>query len=146
MCIRDRSWGSYGAFTKIVRRAIVLIGEPDPHDTRADLESRDDSRGELEIIIRAIETLGATSPESALTASQIIDELSGDGFEDRSNDDPLLEQAKNLLSPRGSVDAVKRCGVRLSKQYRDQVCNGRWIKKRVDPSKKINVFWVERIK
>ena len=137
-----KSWGSYEAFSKVVRRAIVLLGLPDPMLTRNDLESRDETRGELEIVIQALEAIGATSPESGMTAAEIITSLQGDVFDD---DSPLLNQAKQLLSPRGTDNPIVRCGVRLSKTYRDQVCNGRWIKKQVDPSKKINVFWVEEI-
>ena len=137
-----KPWGSYEAFSAVVRRAIILIGEPDPLETRADLESRDDSRGELEIVIEAIEAIGATAPEKGLTAAQIIGALSDTWSDDA---DAQLKQAADLLAPPGTDNAPIRCGVRLSKNYRDQVCGGRWIKKRVDPGRKVNVFWVESL-
>ena len=133
--------GSYQSFSNVVRRAIVLIGEPDPLDTRLDLEMRDETRGELAIVIDALAEIGAVSVDSGMPASEIFTKL--DSFED---DQPLvLSQALQLLAPRGTDNPVVRTGVRLSKHYRDQVCDGRWIRFQKNPSKKVNVFWVETI-
>ena len=135
------AWGSYEAFSKVVRRAVVLIGEPDPLTTRQDLEMRDESRGELAIVIEALEAIGAVSMKTGMTAAEIVDQL--DDFDD---DKPLVcSQALRLLAPRGTDNPPLRAGVRLSKTYRDQVNEGRWIKYQKNPSKKTNVFWVESL-
>ena len=137
-----KSWGSYEAFSRVVRRAIVLLGEPDPLDTRKALEARDESRGALEIVIAAIEGIGATSLDSGMTAAEIIAELT-DAWGDEHGS--TYTQAAQLLSPPGTDNASMRCGIRLAKRYRDQVSGGRWIKKQVCPSRKLNVFWVEPV-
>lgn len=133
--------GSYQAFSKVVRRAIVLVGEPDPLETRQDLEMRDETRGELSIVIEAIAELGAVSIDEGLSASEIVAQL--DDF--RDNPPPVFAQALQLLAPRGTDAPAIRAGLRLSKRYRDQVCDGRWIRFQKNPSKKTNVFWVETL-
>ena len=125
-----------------MRRAIVLLGEPDPLDTRKALEARDESRGALEIIISAIEGIGATSLDSGMTAAEIIAELTDTWGDEHES---VYAQAAQLLVPPGTDNASMRCGIRLAKHYRDQVSNGRWIKKQVCPSRKLNVFWVEPV-
>ena len=141
--IKLKPWGSYEAFSNIVRRAIVLLGEPDPILTRGDLESRDETRTDLEMVIAALEAIGATSPETGLRTSEIVDRLNGGMFVEEGSVD--FAAAYRLLVPAGTSDPLIRCGVRLSRMFRDQVCSGRWIKKRTDPSKKSCVFWVESV-
>ena len=136
-----KPWGSYESFSRVVRRAIVLIGEPDPITTRDLLIDRDESRGELEMVLKTFEALGANDPASALSSSELLDRIDSDDFDEEP--DPLLKQAVTILAPRGFNNRSMCCGKRLSSKYRDQVCGGRWLRSAKESHTKVTRYWVE---
>lgn len=50
--LKLKSWGSYEAYTDIIRSALVFAGQPDPYETRAQLDQQDDTRdAELAVLV-----------------------------------------------------------------------------------------------
>ncbi len=134
-------WGSYESFSRVVRQAIMAIDESDPMESRRSLEERNDTGGDLEIVLSALELVAKEREQ--LSASEIVSRL--DAFEFvESEQSQLTKQALDLIAPPELKSRVMACGRRLQNHYRDQVIQGRWLKSGHDRSNR-SVFWYERV-
>ena len=116
-----RPWGSFEAWSGLVRSAVVWCGLSDPAEGRVEMQSRDDDDlGTLRTLVAAVRRL---DPDGrGVTSSEIIDRLFGP--------DPLPE----LEGVRASVRAVLRSpdantlGYRL-RSFARRPCDGMFIDK-----------------
>lgn len=136
-------WGSYTGYD-LVRRVLVDLGEPDPRESVAQLAAKGQGATELSQVLSAMELIGM-SHDNALTAREIWDKLSNmDEFEEDQDKKLIIEEAKRaLVPPWGKGDPIKTVGQRLTKQYRDQMHGGRWLRSDMDSRRKINVFYLD---
>lgn len=135
-------WGSYGGYS-LIRRALLWLGEPDPRESVEDLSSKQQATTELAQVLEAMEAIGLR--DTHLTAREIWDRLStGDEFEENQDRKALFEEYKRaLVPPWVKSDPVKSVGAKLSRSYRDQMHDGRWLRVVPDPHKKVNRFKLE---
>lgn len=111
------TWGSYEAWSGLVRQCVVWLGLPDPAESRAELRVRADAdRGPISALFHALVDL---DPKGAgLTAADIRAAAESRGS--------LRAALVELLPPRGdeSLPSVRRIGSKL-RELRDRVIDGR---------------------
>lgn len=143
-----RAWGSYSAFSDVVRRALVWLGEPDPLDTLAEIELFNEDADELATVIEGLtKVLGlGTYRTSAEILSALRD--AGDSIESDSATREKSEAAKSaleVLAPSYMKSAAMSLAKKLKTRFRDRPCGGYWIRAGKDLHHKQLAYAVEKI-
>jgi hypothetical protein len=123
--MRLKPWGSFEAWTDLVRASIVWVGLPDPGATRDDLAEACDTEGNC--LAALIDALEISDPErSGLTTSQILQLVGRSG-----NDHAALRDAINELCPTrdGKPPSTRILGKKLQ-HVRRRIVNGRCVEQR----------------
>lgn len=111
-------WGSFEAWSALVRGAIVWTGLADPLKTRETAKADDQSGAIVRGLIGGLIEVDETG--DGLTAREIADRLNDDANSDRFP--TLREVAAEVATYRGVVDS-KKLGYQLRK-YRGRIANG----------------------
>ncbi len=112
------TWGSYEAWSALVRGAVVWVGLPDPVKTRQELVAHASS--DLDALRALIEDWHALDPKGAgLTAAQIV--------ERRERSERVREAIAEMVpTPPGTPPDSKRLAYRLRK-HRRRIVGGKYL-------------------
>lgn len=143
-----KSWGSYSAFSDVVRRALVWLGEPDPLSTTAELEIFNEDSDEVAAVVEGIRAaIGEGVPK---TAGDLLSSLRSAA--DAAFDDPrageLVAKAKaaiEALCPAWLKDPTKAIAKRIKGRFRDRPVGGFWLRCSKDSHTKQIVYSVDKI-
>jgi hypothetical protein len=115
--MRLKEWGSFEAWSRLIRHALVWCGYEDPGKTRQEVaETSDRETSLLRLLIGAWEQ--ADPKRNGLTVSEAINlSATAKGYE-------LLRDAIHELTPVGKPLSPKSIGMKL-KHLRDRVCGGK---------------------
>lgn len=108
-----RAWGSYGAWSKLIRETIVWAGWPDPLGDGTTARQEDDPvRGAMHVLMEQWGRIDASS--EGLTAAGIIQAI--ESSSPIANDE--LFEAIEILAPKSSKNRVSKLGYTLRHFYR----------------------------
>lgn len=141
-----KTWGSYSAFSDVVRRALVWLGEPDPLDTQAEIELFNEDTDELAVVVSAfIKVIGVGVSK---TTSEILADLklAAEAFNEAPVDvREVSKLALDILAPSYMKDGGKSLAKKLKARFRDRPSGGYWIRASKDPHAKQLGYAVEKI-
>lgn len=113
-------WGSFEAWSDLVRQAVVWVGLPDPGDGRQELQAEADLEGNLlRLLIAGIEN---ADPERQGLKSVDMIRLA----EEHPDDHPALKAAIDEITPLGKTPSPKSIGRKL-RELRKRVVGGKCI-------------------
>jgi len=119
-------WGSYQAWSQLIRAPLVWCGLPDPAQTRRGLASASDpERGLHARVLKAIDDLDQT--RTGLTVGEIVDRVRGP--ENESHRAPLVEWDGRTEGP--DLPHRRSLGMKLA-NIRDRVIDGRQLSRNGD--------------
>jgi hypothetical protein len=116
-----RPWGSYEAWTRFIRGAVVWIGLPDPGDTRmTDAEGGDREAAALQGLLAGWREIDPNN--QGMTAAQVITRLDDQAFK---NSYPILRGVLADLFdvPPGHLPSTRRLGYKL-RAFKGRNCGG----------------------
>lgn len=122
-------WGSYEAFTPVVRGSLVFAGlaDPAPASDRKEIQDRSDSRRAALPVLMNLWPLGEHSEPDELTSGELF-RIASDG-----DHEPLMDVLDELVKSRSGVNA-KSLGWTL-REFKGQVVGGQRIVERTGHSK-----------
>ena len=127
-------WGSYEAWSSIVRQALVWAGQADPAETRVELSSHADLQAEA--TRKLVEGWHLLDPEGyGLKPREVLDALRHNAKEGYTDDgESLVREALDELIPnkRGDLPSTQSLGMKLAKIRRKVVTGGKYIDSRSD--------------
>jgi hypothetical protein len=120
------AWGSFEAWSDLVRQAIVWAGLPDPGATRAKLARDSDSEGNLlRLLLTGWEEIDEDG--NGMLVSEVLARLTGD--ESATRWKPLREALGMMTGPKsGSLPTAKSLGMKLH-HLRGKVSGGRCFRR-----------------
>jgi putative DNA primase/helicase len=122
-----KPWGSYSAFSDIVRRAIVWLGEPDPMESRADVEMFNEDQEELATVVLAVQKF--IGVDQYKTAGQIYADLKlAAELPSEESENILAKSALEILAPSYYKDPAKAVAKKLRARFRDRPVGNMRIK------------------
>jgi hypothetical protein len=134
-----KGWGSYSAFSNVIRRALVWLGEPDPMNSRDDVHMNNEDEEELNSVITGILTVVGQSNYLSVSDLQVALRQGADtGFEE-------AKAALEVLAPDSFREPVRAMAKRLKTRFRDRPSGGFWIQSKMDSHRKTLVYGVEAI-
>ena len=113
-----KPWGSFEAWSDLIRESIVWAGLPDPAETRSLVRESDRSADLLQLILAAIEELG----RDGATASEMVKLAEHSYHPDMVDPYPTLREMVSQVC--GTKANAKTLGARL-RTYIGRVSNGR---------------------
>ena len=124
--VEMQSWGSYSAWSKLIRSAIIWAGLPDPAGTRTLVRQTDRSAELLGMLMDGIED---AAPGEGLTASEMVTLLQHPiGPDETDAYESLRAVVNELCEPKTSggrlIYSSRRLGNRL-KSFTGRVCGNR---------------------
>lgn len=134
-----KGWGSYSAFSEVVRRPLVWLGEPDPIESREDVVMYNEDAEELQAVVNGL--VFSMGEGVYKTAGEIYHDL-------RANSDAgddICKLAVDALAPEHFREPAKAVGKRLKTRFRDRPIGGYWIKSKKDGVKNQLTYGVEKI-
>ena len=139
-----KGWGSYSAFSDVIRRPLVWLGEPDPIESREDVLINSEDEEELATVISAIVQVAGVG--NYLTVGELYSSMRSAADALTSGEDVTLPKtALEVLAPDTFREPHKAMGKRLKTRFRDRPCGGLWIKSEKDSHKKQLVYGVEKV-
>jgi hypothetical protein len=117
-------WGSYEAWSELVRGAIVFVGQPDPHGARDQLSEADAETTAIAALLAGWTELAAGhgDPGHALTSRQALQLLEGAPADRYAT---LRDALADLTrAPAGKLPTPHQLGLVL-RRHRGRVCGGR---------------------
>jgi hypothetical protein len=142
-------WGSFDAFTRLVRNVIVWLGEPDPGLTRLELASAADTEKNA---LRAILAAWSEFGPAGATVKRVLERVQkdGEGFiaDMRELADAFVELAPPPMSRSGGsqVKPIQLVNAntlgKKFERFRGRVVGGMALDRR--PKSKIGVVWYAR--
>jgi hypothetical protein len=128
------SFGRFEEWSNLVRGALVWLGEPDPCETRADIDTDDPDRNAFGQLLHAIhERMG----DKATSAGDLYKLTETDGMDDTADD--ALTNAVDGVAPRNA----KQLGHYL-KAHKDGIVEGLRLLGQYDTHQKIWTYRVRR--
>lgn len=115
-------WGSYEAWSSVIRNALIWAGQADPLPTREQAVAEDESRELLSLLIAGLEE---ADPEREGLTTQEIERLLRYRPDEQCTC-PTLQQAAGIIC--GPKFNVRQFGKRVS-TFSGRVCEGRQIRK-----------------
>jgi len=128
-------WGSYSAFSELIRRPLVWLGEPDPIESRNDVVIHNEDADELSAIIHGM--LSVFGQGEYRTAGEIYSVLRNSGDE--------FAAAADALAPDSFREPSKAAAKRLKTRFRDRPCDGYWVKSKKCLNLNQMVYGVEKL-
>ena len=139
-----KPWGSYSAFSDIVRRAIVWLGEPDPMASRADVEMFNEDAEELATVVLGLRDI--IGIDQFRTAGQIYGDLKlASELPADDGQDTLAKSALEILAPSYYKDPAKAVAKKLRSRFRDRPIGDLRIKANKLPGQNQLSYGVVRI-
>jgi len=128
-------FGSFDEWSKLVRAAIVWLGEPDPCESRKNIKAEDPATGNLKMLVTALVQCPGFNVGEWYSPEQIC--LEGSKYENVG-----LASALKLIMPK----AVTPMGLgRYLSKFKDRVVEGHRIRKRLNPSSRAAEYLLERV-
>ena len=133
-------WGSFEAWSRLIRHAVVWAGQPDPWQARETIRDADQSADLIRLIHRGIEE--ADKENRGLTCAEMV-RISNSATSEYGTEDPTLRMAVEELCEGKKVDA-RRIGYGLRK-FKGRVCAGKRLRSR-DSHGNVKRWFVESVK
>jgi hypothetical protein len=139
-----KGWGSYSAFSDLIRRPLVWLGEPDPIESREDVLINSEDEEELSCVIGAIAHLAGVGTK--LSVGELYSLLRAAADSMNGGEESLLAKAAmDVLAPDSYKEPARAMSKRLKTRFRDRPSGGLWIKSVKDAHKKQLVYGVEAV-
>ncbi len=133
-----KGWGSYSAFSNIIRRPLVWLGEPDPIESREDVLMYNEDAEELQAVVNGL--LQVFGEAQYRTAGEIYTELRNHA----DAGDDSAKHAVDSLAPEHFREPARAVGKRLKTRFRDRPIGGFWIKSKKDGHRNQLTYGVEK--
>ncbi len=130
-------WGSFEAWSRMVRGAVVWLGYPDPAgDRRAFAQESDRTANELRQLLDGWDE--ADPDRHGMTVAQALRLLEGSPVSPTADPYPILRAAVEEITPAGKKPNSRSIGMKMS-HFRGRVTGGRCF---IRESSKMGAVWI----